>query len=134
MQSVDGASWSSPAAYLYTLQLDAFSLAWEYLRRSPDYKQEFHRFLTGGEGVRPEHWALRDWEDPKRDARELEPSWLPYQTALRVVRMPESASLPRFGFWTMPGTKALWHDVKHVGLTARVAGKVYRVNLSSDLG
>jgi hypothetical protein len=35
--AVSPAPWKSGAAYLYTLHLDGSALAWEYLRRSPDY-------------------------------------------------------------------------------------------------
>ena len=31
------AHWYPTAAYLYVLGLDALALAWEYLRRHPDY-------------------------------------------------------------------------------------------------
>ncbi|MFV3093976.1 transcriptional regulator domain-containing protein, partial [Pseudomonas sp. GW6] len=30
--------WYPTAAYLYTLHLDGPALAWEYLRRHPDYR------------------------------------------------------------------------------------------------
>ncbi|MDP9017798.1 MAG: DUF2285 domain-containing protein [Candidatus Eremiobacteraeota bacterium] len=33
----------------------------------------------------------------------------------------------------MPGHKALWHEVDHVSLTARVAGKALRIKLAEDL-
>ncbi|HFT4328118.1 TPA: DUF6499 domain-containing protein, partial [Klebsiella variicola] len=31
------------AAYLYTLHLDGPALAWEYLRRNPDYRRDWLR-------------------------------------------------------------------------------------------
>ena len=38
------AHWYPTAAYLYVLGLDALALAWEYLRRHPDYRLEWlHR-------------------------------------------------------------------------------------------
>ena len=40
------AHWYPTAAYLYVLGLDALALAWEYLRRHPDYRLEWlHRHL-----------------------------------------------------------------------------------------
>ncbi|MGJ7524870.1 transcriptional regulator domain-containing protein [Variovorax sp. GB1P17] len=35
------ATWSVSAAYLYTLDLDGAALAWEYLRRNPQYRAEY---------------------------------------------------------------------------------------------
>jgi len=33
-------SWLPTAAYLYVLHLDGPGLAWEYLRRHPDYRRD----------------------------------------------------------------------------------------------
>ncbi|NPY31949.1 transcriptional regulator domain-containing protein, partial [Pseudomonas aeruginosa] len=35
--------WYPTAAYLYTLHLDGPALAWEYLRRHPDYRRDWLR-------------------------------------------------------------------------------------------
>lgn len=35
------ALWGVSAAYLYTLDLDGAALAWEYLRRNPQYRAEY---------------------------------------------------------------------------------------------
>ena len=37
------AHWYPTAAYLYILWLDALALAWEYLRRHPDYRLDWLR-------------------------------------------------------------------------------------------
>ena len=37
------AHWYPTAAYLYVLWLDALALAWEYLRRHPDYRLDWLR-------------------------------------------------------------------------------------------
>lgn len=34
-------AWQSQAAYFYTLDLDGPALAWEYLRRNPDYRADW---------------------------------------------------------------------------------------------
>lgn len=34
-------SWYPPAAYLYVPHLDGLALAWEYLRRHPDYRRDW---------------------------------------------------------------------------------------------
>ncbi|GAB0153351.1 hypothetical protein MnBA_27510 [Marinobacterium sp. BA1] len=36
-------SWYPTAAYLYVLHLDGPALAWEYLRRHPDYRRDWRR-------------------------------------------------------------------------------------------
>ena len=35
--------WYATAAYLYVLHLDGPALAWEYLRRHPDYRHDWLR-------------------------------------------------------------------------------------------
>lgn len=44
------AAWRASATYLYVLRLDAPSLAWEYLRRNPEYGRDWvrRRGTTGG--------------------------------------------------------------------------------------
>ena len=37
------AHWYPTAAYLFVLWLDALALAWEYLRRNPDYRLDWLR-------------------------------------------------------------------------------------------
>ena len=37
------APWYPTAAYLYVLCLDTLALAWEYLRRHPDYRLDWLR-------------------------------------------------------------------------------------------
>lgn len=36
--------WMANAAYLYILVLDRPSVAWEHLRRNPDYRNDWRRF------------------------------------------------------------------------------------------
>jgi hypothetical protein len=36
--------WRATAAYIYILQLDSASLAWEYLRRNSTYRCDWARF------------------------------------------------------------------------------------------
>ena len=40
----DDLGWMSTAGYLYVLRLDVTALAWEYLRRNPDYRNCWNRF------------------------------------------------------------------------------------------
>lgn len=63
---VAGAAWHPVAAYLYVLHLNGSSLAWEYLRRNPEYRQDWHRRRS----QQARHWGLRLLEDPDLDARD----------------------------------------------------------------
>lgn len=49
-------AWRAGAAYLYTLDLDAPDLAWEYLRRHPQYRTDW---ISGAARAGPERWGLR---------------------------------------------------------------------------
>ena len=51
------APWSAAAAYLYLLDLDSQSLAWEYLRRHPDYRSD-HARDPRDPSIAP-RWGLR---------------------------------------------------------------------------
>ena len=74
------AHWYPTAAYLYVFWLDALALAWEYLRRHPDYRLDWLR-----RHHRPDtahRWGLRLLEDPALDARDAHPAWLPGHAAV----------------------------------------------------
>ena len=58
-------SWYPTAAYLYVLHLDGPTLAWEYLRRHPDYRRDWSRCRHDDASA---HWGLRLLEDPALDA------------------------------------------------------------------
>ena len=55
MSNVAGA-WRAGAAYLYVLDLDGPGLAWEYLRRNPQYHSEW---TSAAARADPERWRLR---------------------------------------------------------------------------
>lgn len=58
--SPDASRWRSADAYDYLDELSAADLAWEYLRRNPDYQNDFQ---TASQGRDPatlsERWGLR---------------------------------------------------------------------------
>ncbi|MNW14333.1 hypothetical protein D3C71_2125310 [compost metagenome] len=54
IEDLPGAPWGVSAAYLYTLGLDGPALAWEYLRRHPQYQADWTR-----RGASFERWGLR---------------------------------------------------------------------------
>ena len=53
--------WYPTAAYLYVLHLDGLALAWEYLRRHPDYRLDWLRRHRRPEAAH--RWGLRLLED-----------------------------------------------------------------------
>ncbi len=59
-EDLPSAPWAVSAAYLYTLDLDGPSLAWEYLRRHPRYQADWarRRFVSFG------RWGLRKRRRP----------------------------------------------------------------------
>lgn len=58
--SPDASRWRSADAYDYLDELSAADLAWEYLRRNPDYQNDFQTASQGqGSGVMSARWGLR---------------------------------------------------------------------------
>ncbi|EIU5457282.1 TPA: DUF2285 domain-containing protein [Pseudomonas aeruginosa] len=124
--------WYPTAAYLYVLWLDALALAWEYLRRHPDYRLDWLRRHRRPEAHR---WGLRLLEDPALDARDAHPAWLPGHAA--VVQLYADADPPpdavAFAFWRIPGHKQLLHDGKGLALIAHSPGRCTRFALAPGL-
>ena len=133
-------SWYPTAAYLYVLHLDSLALAWEYLRRHPDYRLDWlrrHRRRASHPAAEPaaHRWGLRLLEDPDLDARDAHPAWLPGHAA--VVQLYPDADPPldaaTFAFWRIPGHKQLLHDGKGLALIARSPGHCLRFALAPGL-
>jgi len=131
------AHWYPTAAYLYVLWLDAFALAWEYLRRHPDYRLDWlhrHRRSQAAQQA-AQRWGLRLLEDPALDARDAHPAWLPGHAG--VVQLYPDADPPQdataFEFWRIPGHKQLIHDGKRLVLIARGPGRCLRFALAPGL-
>uniref|UniRef100_UPI0025B6F7AF DUF7011 domain-containing protein n=1 Tax=Aeromonas caviae TaxID=648 RepID=UPI0025B6F7AF len=101
-------SWYPTAAYLYVLHLDGPALAWEYLRRHPDYRRDWLRRRSDA----ARRWGLRLLEDPTLDARDAHPTWFPDHDA--VLQLYPDADPPpnavAFALWRIPGHKYLIHD------------------------
>ena len=131
------AHWYPTAAYLYVLSLDALALAWEYLRRHPDYRLDWlrqpRRPLAAQQAAL--RWGLRLLQDPAVDARDAHPAWMPGHTA--VVQLYPDADPPSdaaiFTFWHIPGHKQLLHDGKGLKLIARSPGHWLRFALAPGL-
>ncbi|GGH49019.1 DUF2285 domain-containing protein [Acidovorax soli] len=127
------AHWYPTAAYLYVLGLDTLALAWEYLRRHPDYRLDWLRRARRSDAGH--RWGLRLLEDPALDARDAHPAWLPGHAA--VVQLYPDADPPpdaaAFDFWRIPGHKQLLHDGKRLALIARSPGQCLRFALAPGL-
>jgi len=125
--------WYPTAAYLYTLHLDGPALAWEYLRRNPDYRLDWLRRRRRPDAAH--RWSLRLLEDPALDARDAHPAWFPDHDA--VVQLYPDADPPpdayAFEFWRVPGRKHLIHDGKRLVLVSRWPGCCLRLALAPGL-
>ena len=51
--------WTATAGYLYVLHLDVTSLAWEYLRRNPEYRQSWSCLGRLTPSDEAQTWGLR---------------------------------------------------------------------------
>ena len=129
--------WHPSAAYLYALTLDGPALAWEYLRRNPRYRAVYGQHACGSadEAALAAPWGLRLLEDPSRDARHAQPTWLPDPDGLPQLHPDAAAAAgsPIFALWRMPGRKQLAHDGQRVLLTAYRPEGALRAALSPTL-
>ena len=126
--------WHSSAAYLYVLHLDGPALAWEYLRRNPEYLRAWQRHRR-----HPQHgalrWGLRLLEDPTRDARDAHPDWFPDPSSV-VQIYPDADPTDDallFQLWRFPGRKHLTHDGKRLVLTTQLVSRMLRMTISPVL-
>ncbi|SOE35338.1 DUF2285 domain-containing protein [Delftia acidovorans] len=129
--------WYPTAAYLYALHLDDLALAWEYLRRHPDYRLDWLRRHRRPQAAQDAalRWGLRMLEDPALDARDAHPAWLPGHAGM-VQLYPDEDPPPdavAFAFWRIPGHKQLIHDGKRLVLIARSPGHCARLALAPGL-
>ena len=126
--------WHPSAAYLYVLHLDGPALAWEYLRRNPEYRLawQHHRHRPQHEAQR---WGLRLLEDPARDARDAHPDWFPDPSSVVQVYPDDDPTDDAllFQLWRFPGRKHLTHDGKRLVLTAQLVDRILRMAISPAL-
>ncbi|MDX4953643.1 DUF2285 domain-containing protein [Delftia acidovorans] len=125
--------WYPTSAYLYALHLDGSALAWEYLRRHPDYRRDWLRRRRHPDAA--QRWGLRLLEDPGLDARDAHPAWFPDHDA--VVQLYPDADPPPdavvFEFWRIPGHKHLIHDGRRLVLVTRWPGCCLRLAFAPGL-
>ncbi|OGI54270.1 MAG: hypothetical protein A3D32_01590 [Candidatus Muproteobacteria bacterium RIFCSPHIGHO2_02_FULL_60_13] len=133
MAELSSDHWHPSAAYLYVLHLDGPALAWEYLRRDPDYQHDWLRRQRYPEVA--QRWGLRLLEDTGQDARDAHPAWFPDHDT--VVQFYPDADPPpdevAFDFWRIPGHKQLIHDGRRLVLIVRQPGCCLRMALAPAL-
>ncbi|MCY1535057.1 hypothetical protein D9M68_704470 [compost metagenome] len=133
MADHDAEHWYPTAAYLYVLHLDNLALAWEYLRRNPEYRRDWRDRQRRPEAA--QHWGLRLLEDPRLDARDAQPAWFPDHPEL-IQLYPDIDPMPdaiAFDLWRIPGSKCLVHDGRRLLLMVRWPGCCLRVALAPGL-
>ncbi|MFU3884485.1 DUF2285 domain-containing protein [Pseudomonas aeruginosa] len=125
--------WYPTAAYLYVLHLDDLALAWEYLRRHPDYRRDWLHRRHQPETAHT--WGLRILEDPALDARDAHPAWLPGHpcTAQLHPDIDPPPDAVAFELWRIPGQKHLVHDGRRLILAAHWPGCCLRLTLAPGL-
>lgn len=127
-------AWHASAAYLYALHLDGPALAWEYLRRHPDYRHDWWRHRGRADAV-ARRWGLHVLENPTLDARDAHPVWYPEPAGVVQLHpdlVPAADAMP-FDLWRIAGHKHLFHDGHHLALTVRLPGRCRHFAVASVL-
>jgi hypothetical protein len=126
-------TWHAGAAYLYMLHLDPASLAWEYLRRNPQYRCDWmHRSADKDGAVK---WRMTAFEDPFLDARVAHPSWKTYPCdTIHLCKDPAPRGHDsNFSLWRIAGRKSLRHDGCNLILSVALALGTLQIAIASDL-
>ncbi|MGI4813428.1 MAG: DNA -binding domain-containing protein [Janthinobacterium lividum] len=121
------------AGYLYVVHLDQLSLAWEYLRRNPDYQHDWHAVADARQS--PERWGLHAFESPYLDALDARPMWTtPSPSIVEIHALSDAHSeADTFDLWRIPGKKHLLHDGARLLLTSDLCASTVRFALTRDV-
>jgi len=125
--------WRASSAYLYILQLDGPALAWEYLRRNPDYRYQWQSGELEAHSEFVTQWGCRVAEDPSLDARFARPAWVeePCET-VRITAL-EHASGQEFELWKVESPRDLTHVGIHLELQFSRSRSPLRVHLDDSI-
>lgn len=123
--------WRPSAAYIYTLHLDGPGLAWEYLRRHPNYQRDWQQ--NEAASAVAQRWGLHALEDPRLDARSAQPLWTIDPDNLVRLTADHSGSAGLFTLWDIPGHKRLIHDGHRLLLTRTIGHQQLRYALDSSV-
>jgi hypothetical protein len=120
--------WRPAAAYLYILHLDGCALAWEYLRRNSDFRNDWQRQPQSA--AIAGQWGLRSLENPLLDARAADPLWLiDADNLMRLTADCDAPASPGFDLWEAPGIKRLTHDGRRLLLVNALGHRQLRYAL-----
>lgn len=90
--------WQASTAHRQSVVLDPADLAWEFLRRNPDYQASF---MTESSGIDrkaiAQRWGLRFLADPRHGAEEVAVFWDPEELTSVVILAPRRK-------WRGPGS------------------------------
>lgn len=91
------ADWRSSERYEALSELSSADLAWEFLRRNPQYQDDFARWSCGdaADGARWATWGLTFPADPKLSARQQAIFWRPDVYPRTVVLTAAPAAAPQ---------------------------------------
>ncbi len=108
-------------------------MAWEYLRRHPDYRRDWLRRQRRPSAA--QRWGLRLLENPELDARDAHPAWFPDHGC--VVQLYSDTDPPpdaeTFELWRIAGRKHLIHDGRRLMLLVRRPDGCVRLALAPEL-
>lgn len=109
-------SWQAGAAYFYILHLDRSALAWEYLRRNPEYRRQWRDGELLNTDAARMRWGCHAAEDPDLDARRIQPTWI-YEPpdVVRITAWEADGVVPdqRFSIWAIRGKQRLSLSDRH---------------------
>ena len=127
--------WIPIAGYLHVLLLDGPSLAWEYLRRNPEYRRDWQCHCERPAALLPQRWGLRLFENPEWDARRVQPAWLPDPDGLVALHADDDANVEArpFRLWDIPGRKLLVHDGRRLVLASFLSCQIIRMAIAGEL-
>ncbi len=125
--------WKATAAYLYILRLDRYALAWEYLRRNPDYREQWKHSINCLDIAK--RWGCTTFENPYIDARNVCPQWI-VDTPNQLHIIPASQddhSDHSFSLWALGGSRSLLHRGTHMQLHIQCPSSSIHVRLDPNI-
>jgi hypothetical protein len=128
--------WQAGAAYFYILHLDRSALAWEYLRRNPEYRRQWR----DGELVDLDavwiRWGCSTAEDPDLDARLIQPTWIHEPPDVVRVTTSEADGAGHdhgFSLWALPGKQRVSVSDRYWACFTSGAGKDVQLRLDRSV-
>jgi hypothetical protein len=130
----DVQAWRPVAAYLYLLKADRSALAWEYLRRNTEYREDF-KSLRPDDPYWSARWGLATAEDPELDSRAVRAVWsLVADCQVELIAQPYAELATEcFSLWSIPGRKSLRPSRRAFQLTSRAGPAFLELRITSDV-